>query len=82
MKPKTHTAVIQPFCVLGTGVIKALSIFSGAVLRRRETSKGIFEEGIDSTGRQAVVALDDNGDFAAGSSDLTAFVAELKSPTE
>ena len=37
-------AVSQPFCLLGTGVMSAFSIFNGAVLRFFQIGKRVLEE--------------------------------------
>src|SRR6202045_16989 len=81
MKTKMGMATSQPLRVLGTGLIKALSIRSGAC---REASKLLngFEKNATTlfAGKQLWRAISIG--FAAGSSERATLVAARKSPQE
>src|ERR1700722_1759414 len=78
MKQKMNAAVTQPLCSLGTGVIRAFSILSGAVRAFSRSANG-FEKNATTlfggTQESRVIPMD-----AAVSSERATFVAARKSP--
>ena len=81
MKQKMKNAVSQPLQVLGTGVIRAFSIFSGAARAAARLANGFLKKASTALDGRQSPRLISTG-FAAGSSERTALVAALKSPTE
>ena len=81
MNTKSVTATIHPFRVLGTGLISALSILSGAWREASRLLNGLEKNATTLlAGRQLsrVISIG----FAAGSSERTTLVAARKSPQE
>src|SRR5208282_4725584 len=73
MKQKMKMAVSQPLPVLGTGVMSALSILSGADLAASRLAKGFLKkESTALDGRQLSRVI---SSLANGSSDRTTLVA-------
>src|SRR5882757_9248134 len=81
MNAKMKTAVSQPFDSLGTGVMSAFSILSGAVRAASRSAKG-FEKNATTlfTGRQPSRLISIG--LAARSSERATVVAARKSPYE
>src|ERR1039458_720512 len=74
MKQKMKTAVSQPFRVLGTGVIRAFSIFNGAVWATVRLPNGFLKNASTEFPGTPSLRVISTG-FAAESSDRTTFVA-------
>src|SRR5271156_4499780 len=81
MNTKRVMATSQPFCVLGTGLMSALSIFSEAWREASRLLNGLEKNATTLlAGRQSsrVISMG----LAAGSSERTTLVAARKSPQE
>ena len=76
-----QSAVSQPFRVEGTGVIKAFSIFRGAVARASRSAKGLVKNATTLFAGTQLSRVDRTA-FGAASSERTTLVAARKSPYE
>src|SRR6516162_8867166 len=78
MKQKMQAAVSQPVRSVGTGVMSALSIFSGAILDFSRLANGFWKNAATLFGGRHPSRL--ISIFAPGSSERTTFDAAVKSP--